>query len=146
MPPIVTSVNGRSRKLYMRFGRRHGRPDARLRQHQSDSMPGNGCEDLSWDFGFSCVFDLHELPTEAAFDARVAAGHVVVQRRGHAYDLAVLLVHRKIAAHAAVGADGVRVRLPRFIPRAGLAHIVLALEHQGPGGTDANAVAAVHAG
>src|SRR5277367_6722017 len=69
--------------------------------------------------------------------------HAVVKRRRHAYDLAVLLVHRKIAAHAAVRTNRVRLSLTVFVPGAGLPHVIFAFEHQRAGGADADAVAAV---
>src|SRR5207244_8091903 len=49
------------------------------------------------------------------------------------------------AAGAAVRTPGLRAALPCFVPRAGGAHVVLALEHQRAGGAHADAVAAVHA-
>src|SRR6266404_575946 len=87
----------------------------------------------------------NKLPAETAFDAEISVRHAVVKRRSHANNLVVLGMHREIAAHAAVGADGVSLRLPQLVPRALLAHVILALEHQSAGGTHANAVATVHA-
>ncbi len=91
------------------------------------------------------TFDLHKLPAESAFDAEVAASDVVVERRRHADDFAVLFVHGEITAHAAVGTNSVSLLLPRFVPGAGLAHLVFALEHQRAGRADADAVAAIDA-
>ena len=91
-------------------------------------------------------FNLHELPAETPFDAKIAVSHAVVERRSHAHDLAVLLVHGEVAAHAAVRADSVGLGLPAFVPCARLAHIIFALEHQRAGGTDADTVAAIDAG
>src|SRR5581483_9722712 len=45
--------------------------------------------------------NLHKLPSKTAFDAEVAVGHAVVQRRGDSHDFAVLLVNRQVAAYAA---------------------------------------------
>src|SRR5262245_5992549 len=74
------------------------------------------------------------------------AGHAVVDRRSDLDDLFFLDVNRQRAADAAVRADGVGGGLLGFVPGVGLAHVVLALEHQSAGGTDADAVAAVDAG
>src|SRR6185436_13642259 len=60
-------------------------------------------------------------------------------------DPVVLHVQRERAADAAVGTDGVGRPLPGLVPRACRAHVVLALEHERPGGAHANAVAAVDA-
>src|SRR4030088_834156 len=49
------------------------------------------------------------------------------------------------ASNAAVGTHGLGERLLRLVPGAGLAHVVLALEHQGARRTHTDAVAAVHA-
>src|SRR5260370_10628948 len=89
---------------------------------------------------------VHELPAEAALDAEVAAGHVVIGGRGDLDDALVLHVHGQGAADAAVRADGVGRGLARFVPGAGLAQVVLALEHQRACRADADAVAAVDAG
>ncbi len=69
----------------------------------------------------------------------------MVKRRGHANDLAFLLVHGEVAAYSAIRADGVSLGLPAFVPSAGLAHVIFALEHQRAGGADADAVAAIDA-
>ena len=61
-------------------------------------------------------------------------------------DLVVLHVQLERAADAAVRADRVGDGLVRLVPGAGLAHVVLALEHQRAGRADADAVAAVDAG
>src|SRR5271163_4703431 len=71
--------------------------------------------------------------------------HAMVKRRGHANDLAFLLVHSEVTAYAAIRTDRVSLSLAAFIPCAGLAHVIFALEHQGAGGADANAVTAVDA-
>src|SRR6202043_1972247 len=55
---------------------------------------------------------VHELPPEAALDAEVAAGHVVIDRRADLDDPFVLHVHGQGAADAAIGADGVGGGLP----------------------------------
>src|SRR6267143_6003727 len=89
---------------------------------------------------------LHELPAEPPLDAEVAAGDVVVQRGGDLDDLIVLHAQLQGAADATVGADGVGLSLLRFVPGAGAAHVVFALEHERAGGADADAVAAVNAG
>ena len=52
----------------------------------------------------------------------------------------------EVAAHAAIRTDRIGAGLAGFVPRAGLAHVVFGLEHQRAGGTDADAVAAIHAG
>src|SRR5689334_4232673 len=89
---------------------------------------------------------IHKLPPKPPFDAEVAVGDVVIQGRGDFHDLFVLHVDGQGAAHAAIGTDGVGRGLAGLVPGAGLAHVVLALEHQRAGGTDADAVAAVDAG
>src|SRR5688572_3656527 len=76
----------------------------------------------------------------------MATGHIVIDRRGDLDDLLVLHVDGELAAHSAIGADGVRGGLAGLVPGAGLAHVVLALEHQRARGADAYAVAAVDAG
>src|ERR1700742_638583 len=91
-----------------------------MRSHGSSSSIG-GCLCLH----VSCVlavrgFDLHKLPAETAFDAEIAVGHAVVQRRCHADNLSILLMHGKVTAHAAVRANGVSLCLTIFIPCAGL--------------------------
>src|SRR6185369_4544544 len=96
--------------------------------------------------GFGRSPQIHKLPPEPTLDAQVAVGHVVVDRGGDLDDLFVLDVDGERAADAAVGADGVGGGLAGFVPGAGFAQVVLALEHQGAGGADADAVAAVHAG
>src|SRR5258707_15345635 len=90
-------------------------------------------------------FNLNKLPAEAPFDAEISVRHTVVKRRSHANNLVVLGMHREIAAHAAVGADGVSLRLPRLVPGVRLAHVIFTFEHQRPGRTHANTVATVHA-
>src|SRR5579863_4424871 len=90
--------------------------------------------------------DLYKLPAEPSFDAKVAVGHAVVNRRADTHDLAVLLVHGEVAAYAAIRADGVGLGLAAFIPDAGLAHVIFALEHQCACGADTDAVAAIDAG
>ncbi len=77
---------------------------------------------------------------------RCPLGHRRVERRRDLDDLVVLDVQRQRAADAAVRADRVGRRLRRLVPRAGRAHVVLGLEHQRAGRTDADAVAAVDAG
>ncbi len=72
--------------------------------------------------------------------------HAMAERRGHANDLTFLLVHGELAAYAAIRTDGVSLDLAAFVPCAGLAHVIFALEHQRACGTDADAVAAIHAG
>src|ERR1700685_2185251 len=64
--------------------------------------------------------DLYILPAKAAFDAEISVRYAVVQRRGPADDLAFLLMHRQVAAHAAIRADGVRLGLLALVPCAGL--------------------------
>jgi hypothetical protein len=59
----------------------------------------------------SCVslvrlFNLDELPAEPALDAQITAGYIVIKRRCHPNDLAVLFVHGQVATHAAIGTDG----------------------------------------
>jgi hypothetical protein len=71
--------------------------------------------------------NLHKLPAETPFDAKITVSHAVVKRRRHANDLAFLLVHAEVAAHAAVRADGVSLGLTALVPCAGLAHVVFAL-------------------
>src|SRR5579864_519808 len=94
---------------------------------------------------FAGRLNLHELPAETPFDAKIAVSHVVVSRRGHANDLAVLLVHSEGAAHAAIRTDGVSLGLTVFVPCAGLAHVIFTLEHQRAGRADTDAVAAIDA-
>jgi hypothetical protein len=89
--------------------------------------------------------NLHELPAEPTFDAKIAMGHAIVERRGHANDLAFLLVDGEIATYAAIRTDGVSLGLAAFVPSAGLAHVIFALEHQRARGADADAVAAIDA-
>src|SRR6266850_7124295 len=47
------------------------------------------------------------------------------------------------AADTTIGADRVGLVLLRFVPRAGFAHFVFALEHERAGGADADAVSTV---
>src|SRR5438093_10792916 len=70
----------------------------------------------------------------------------VVERRSDFGDAAVLGVAGEVAADAAVGTDRVDLSLPRFVPNAGLAHVVFGLEHQRAGGAHADTIAAVHTG
>src|SRR5438477_5947077 len=69
---------------------------------------------------------LDELEPEAALDAEVPAGDVVIERRGHLYDLVVLHVELEVAADTAVRADRLRDGLVGLVPGALLAHLVLA--------------------
>src|SRR4029077_2095361 len=55
----------------------------------------------------SLLAPVHPLPPEAALDAQVAVGDVVVEGGGDLDDLLVLDVDGEGAADAAVGADGV---------------------------------------
>src|SRR5690606_25199367 len=89
---------------------------------------------------------LDEAPAESSLDAEVAARDGMVERRGDAYDLAVLDVQVERTADAAVGADGAGDLLARFVPRARRAELVLRAEHEGAGGADGDAVAAVDTG
>src|SRR5690242_4367278 len=89
---------------------------------------------------------LDELKAEPSLHAQVAAADVMVQGGGHLDDPVVLYVQVEVAAHAAVRADGGGDRLLRLVPRTGLPHVVLALEHQRAGGAHPDAVAAVDAG
>src|SRR3954471_5800617 len=89
---------------------------------------------------------VHPLPPEPPLDAEVAVGDVVVQGGGDLDDLLVLHVDGERAAHSTVGADGVGGGLAGFVPGFGLAEVELALEHQGAGGADADAVATINAG
>lgn len=77
----------------------------------------------------SLLPNLHILPAETSLDAEIAVRDAVIKRRRDSNDLAILLVDREIAAHAAVRADGVRLSLTAFVPGAGLAHVEFALEH-----------------
>src|SRR5689334_15755110 len=90
--------------------------------------------------------ELDELPAEAAFDAEVAIGDVVVCGRGDLYDAVFLDVELESAADAAVGTDCIGLGLARLVPRPGVPHVALALEHQSAGGADADAVPAIDAG
>src|SRR5256885_10182775 len=54
-------------------------------------------------------------------------------------------MNRQLATHAAIRADRVRLRLLSFIPRSRPPHVVLGLEHQRAGRTDADAIAAIDA-
>ena len=96
-------------------------------------------------FLFAGKMNLHKLPAETPLDAKIPASHAVVKWRGHANDLAVLLLHGEVAAHTAVRTDGVRLGLTALVPCAGLAHVIFTLEHQRTGGTDTDAVAAIDA-
>src|SRR5438552_10699658 len=88
---------------------------------------------------------LDELESEATLDTQVAAGDVMVVRRRHLDDVAVLHVQGQVAADAAVRTDGVHLRLARLVPVASLPQLVLAREHERTGRTDGDAVAAVDA-
>src|SRR4051794_3581830 len=89
---------------------------------------------------------LDELEAEAALDAEVAARDVVVVRRGDLDDRVVLDVQREVAAHAAVRAHGVDLRLLLRLPLARLSKLVLVRRHQRAGRADGDAVAAVDTG
>ena len=54
-------------------------------------------------------------------------------------------MQRERAADAAIGTDRVGLRLPRFVPLAAFAELILATKHQGPGRADADAVTAINA-
>src|SRR5215213_9535755 len=73
---------------------------------------------------------LDELEAEAALDAEVAVRDRVVERRRDLDDRVVLLVQHEVAAHAAVRADRLRLRLALGLPPALVAHVELALEAQ----------------
>ena len=88
---------------------------------------------------------VHELEAEPSLDAKVAVGDLDIKGRGYLHDSVILNVKRERAAHAAIGADGVGLGLPRLVPLVLPAQLVLAAEHQGPGRTDADAVAAIDA-
>src|SRR6185503_10699664 len=89
---------------------------------------------------------LDVLEPEPALDAQVAVRDPVVERRGHLHDRVVLNVQLQAAPDAAVGADRLGHRLGGLVPAAGLAQVVLALEHERAGRADGDAVAAVDAG
>ena len=110
----------------------------RIASRSSSSSPPARSRGLS-------VAAVHELEAEPALDAQVAVRDLDIQRRGHLDDPIVLDVERERTAHAAVRTDRVGLRLPRLVPGAGLAQLVLAAEHQRPGRTDADAVAAIDA-
>src|ERR1035438_3238568 len=74
--------------------------------------------------------NLHKLPAEPPFDTKIAMSHTVVEWRGHAHDLAFLLMHGEVAAYAAIRTDGVSLGLEAFVPCAGLAHVIFNFEHQ----------------
>ena len=67
-------------------------------------------------FRSAARLNLHELPSEPAFDTQIALRHAMVKRRGYTNNLAVLLVHRQVAAYAAIRTDGVSLRLAAFVP------------------------------
>jgi hypothetical protein len=69
----------------------------------------------------------------------------VVVRRGHANNLAFLLVNCEVATHATVRADGIGLCLAALVPCTSLAHVKFALEHQRAGRADTDAVAAIDA-
>jgi len=54
-------------------------------------------------------------------------------------------MQRERAPDAAIGTDGVCVRLCGLVPGAGLAHLVFAPEHQRAGGADPDTIATIHA-
>src|SRR3982074_828056 len=87
--------------------------------------------------------NLGELPAEAPLNAETSMSDRVIERRGHADDLAVLGMNREITAHATVRTNRIRASLLGFVPGAGLPHVVFALEHQCPGGAHADAVPAI---
>src|SRR5205085_7544752 len=89
---------------------------------------------------------MHELVAEAALHAQEAVRDGVVARRGDLDDAVLLHVQPHLAAHAAVGADGIDLLLLRLAPAPLLPHHVLGAAHQGAGGADGHAVAAVNAG
>src|SRR5262245_10215474 len=72
--------------------------------------------------------------------------NAMVERRGDPDDAPVLGVHGEVAADSAIPTDCVHPRLARFVPGAGLSHIVFGLEHQRAGGAHADTIAAVYAG
>src|SRR5438552_5826578 len=86
------------------------------------------------------LYILHKFKAKTAFDAEVAVSDADVHRRGDLHDAVVLRVKRQRAADAAVRADRIRLILLRFIPCAGFAHVMFALEHESAGRTDANTV------
>src|SRR5438045_7588855 len=81
---------------------------------------------------------LHGLPAETPLDAEVPASDVVLAWRHDADDPVVLDVQLQRASDAAVRTDGIREALPGLVPRARLSHVVLRLEHQRAGRTDAD--------
>src|SRR5947209_5996438 len=83
---------------------------------------------------------LHELPAEPPLHAQVSARDLVIHRRRDAHDVIVLHAELQRAADAAVRADRVGDGLLRLVPHRGLTQVVLRLEHERAGGTDADAV------
>src|SRR3954452_3602356 len=88
---------------------------------------------------------LDELDAEPALHAQVAVGDAGVEGREHLHDPLVLHVQRQRADDPAVGADRVGDGLPRLVPRARLAELVLGAEHQRARRAHVDAVAAVDA-
>ena len=83
---------------------------------------------------------------EAAFDAQVPVGDVVVRRTRDLEDLVVLDVQRQVAADPAVRAHRVGLGLGGLVPRPGLAHVVLGARHECTGRAHRDAVAAIDTG
>src|SRR6478735_3769880 len=88
---------------------------------------------------------LDVLEPEPALHAQVAVRDRMVERRRHLDDIVVLHVQLEAASDAAVRADRLGDRLGGLVPRARLAQVVLALEHERARGADGDAVAAVDA-
>src|SRR3954467_566264 len=88
---------------------------------------------------------LDALEAETALDAEVAAGDVMILGRCDLDDRIILDVKGEVAAHPAVRAYGVDLRLLLRLPLARLSQPVLVHGHQGAGRTDRDAVPAVHA-
>jgi hypothetical protein len=112
--------------------------DCFLFAEDSGAIPAGAARWLLWSAPAAKLFflpadwlNLHELPAESPFDAKIAMSHAMVKRRDHANDLAFLLMHGEVAAYAAVGTESVSLGLAAFVPDAGLAHVIFALEHQG---------------
>src|SRR5260221_12391652 len=90
--------------------------------------------------------NLHKLPAKAAFDAQVAVGYGVVERRSYLHDLAFLRVHSQVTTDATVRTDRIRLYLPRVTPSLLTAHVIFGFEHQRARGADADTVATINAG
>src|SRR4051812_45244037 len=88
---------------------------------------------------------LHEAPPEAPLDEEIALRDRVLERRQGLHDLLILHVQPERATDAAVGTDGVRRGLPRFVVRAARSHVELALRHEGTGRAHRDAIAAIDA-